>query len=119
MKCVSTHPLTGPLILKIPVELTFSKRNNGIFCSGGGCGVLCEAVNVFHRVIIQCFVFSDVTQLLVMGFATRCSPPPLWVSFFSYTDKQFTRSIKTPPHTHPPKLTSQSAIKPAGLKFMC
>ena len=44
-----------------------------------------------------------------MGFATRCSPPPLWVSFFSYTGKQFTRYIKTPPHTQPPKLTSQSA----------
>lgn len=39
----------GPLILKIPVELTFSKRNNGKFYNEGGCGVLCEAVNIFQR----------------------------------------------------------------------
>lgn len=39
--------------------------------------------------------------------------------FLFHLHKQLTRSIETPPHTHPPKMTRQNAIEPVALTYVC
>lgn len=39
-------------------------------------------------------------------------------NFLFHLHKQLTKSIKTPPHTHPPKITKQNTIKPVTLTYI-